>query len=68
MCACISARPGIRNLPLPSTRVAPSGIFAASADPTHAIFWLRTITVWFGTTASLSIGSTETPTNAVVAW
>jgi len=63
---CISASPGIRYLPAPSTRVAPAGTFTCPAGPTSTMRPSRTITVWFSITRSRSIGTTFTPTNATV--
>ena len=54
-------------LPLPSTFTAPAGTCAFPAGAIDAIFPSVTMTVWSASTASLSIGSTFTPINAVAA-
>ena len=64
---CISAMPGIRNLPAPSTRMTPAGSFARAAGPTATMRPARTTTVWSGSTRGLpSTRTTETPRNAVL--
>ena len=55
------------DLPLPSTFTAPAGTCAFPAGAIDAIFPSVTTTVWSASTASLSIGSTFTPMNAVAA-
>jgi hypothetical protein len=52
---------------LPSIFTAPAGTCALPDRPIDAIFPSLTITVWSDSTASLSIGSTFTPMNAVAA-
>jgi hypothetical protein len=64
MCACISARPGMRYLPRASTRTAPAGTATLAVGPTAAIRPSRTITVCLSSTRSRSIGTTFTSTNA----
>src|SRR5688572_28402711 len=66
MCPCISARPGIRYLPRPSTRVAPSGTGVDFAGPTAVMRSPVTTTVWPGSWASFVMGTTVTFSNATV--
>src|SRR5262245_24981745 len=66
MCPCISASPGIRYLPRPSTRMAPSGIFADFAGPTAVMRSPVTTTVWPGSRASFVMGTTVTFSNATL--
>lgn len=64
-CTCISAIPGIRNLPRPSIFFAPRGIRVESEGPIWTIRPLSTMTVWWGAITSLSIGTTLTSENAI---
>src|SRR5262245_15410442 len=66
MWPCISASPGIRYLPWPSTRVAPSGIGVAFAGPSAVIRSPVMTTVWFGRTWLPFIGTTDTFANATL--
>ena len=64
-CACISARPGMRYFPRPSTRTPSLGTFTRATGPISTIRPPRTSTVWPGIFRSRSIGITVTSTNAV---
>ena len=63
---CISASPGIRNLPRPSMRVASAGTRTLALAPTSTMRSPRTTTVWFCSTGSVSMGSTATLVKAIV--
>jgi len=65
-CACISASPGMRNLPRPSMRCASAGILTDAVGPMAAMRPSRMITVWPVSTRSRSMGRTVTSTNANV--
>ena len=56
----------MRYLPVPSILTAPAGTCAVLAGAMDAIFPSATTTVRSARTVSRSIGSTFTPTNAVV--
>ena len=60
----MSARPGSRYLPRPSTTVAPAGTCTDAAGPSAMILPPLTTTVCRSSTRSVSIGITFTSTNA----
>ena len=64
---CMSLRPGMRNRPRASTRVAPSGSSMSAGGPTASTRPPPMRTVMPGRTRSPSIGMTETPSMARVA-
>ena len=61
----LGERPASGTCPCRRRALAPAGICALAAGAIDAIFPSRTITVWSARTASVSIGDTLTPTNAV---
>ena len=64
MCPCISASPGIRNLPCPSIVVAPSGTRVVFDGPNAVMRSPVTTTVWLAMTRFSSIGTADTLVNA----
>ena len=65
-CVCISARPGMRNLPRPSITRAPAGTATLPVEPTSTIRPSRTRTVESLRMVSECIGTTDTPVTAKV--
>ena len=65
-CVCMSTSPGTRYFPLPSIRTASLGSFTLFALPISVIDPFFTMTVWFASTRSRSIGITLTLVNATV--
>src|SRR5687767_1481408 len=60
VCACISKRPGMRNLPVPSTTIASAGTGTPATGPISAIRPLRTTTVRDAEASAPVIGMTVT--------
>src|SRR5215467_2695283 len=63
-CTCMSASPGIRNFPLPSTMRAPRGTAIEPDGPTAAMRCVLTRTSWSGRGAAPAMSTTVTCTMA----
>jgi hypothetical protein len=64
-CPCISAKPGIRNLPVPSIKVASESNSRPSEGDIMEMFLPFITTVWFLITLLSVIGMTETFVKAI---